>query len=199
MYHFILNFSCKPMFLGDGFECTPAPRFEGNFMLVAQGMMIFKVPFSGKKSKPINIESSQVASGIDIDCMKGQMYWTDTTNRQIKRANIDGKKSETFLSGNMRFPEGIAIDWVSRNVYWTDPGIHTIEVANLDDKTRYTLLEDDLESPRGIAVHPGMGRMFWTDWDRYGPKIESANMDGTERMVIQNLWYNMDLLMKCNF
>ena len=25
--------------------------------------------------------------------------------------------------------------------------------------------------------------MFWTDWDRYGPKIESANMDGTERMV----------------
>ena len=44
-----------------------------------------------------------------------------------------------------------------------------------------------------------MGRMFWTDWDRYGPKIESANMDGTERMVIQNLWYNMDLLLKCNF
>ena len=40
-----------------------------------------------------------------------------------------------------------------------------------------------MESPRGIAVHPGIGRMFWTDWDRYGPKIESANMDGTERMV----------------
>ena len=25
--------------------------------------------------------------------------------------------------------------------------------------------------------------MFWTDWDRLGPKIEAANMDGTERMV----------------
>jgi len=35
-------------------------------------------------------------------------------------------------------------------------------------------------------VHPGMGRMFWTDWDRYGPKIESANMDGTERMTLVN-------------
>ena len=32
-------------------------------------------------------------------------------------------------------------------------------------------------------MHPGIGRMFWTDWDRYGPKIEVANMDGTDRQV----------------
>ena len=51
--------------------------------------------------------------------------------------------------------------------------------------TRYTLLEANLESPRGIAVHPGIGRMFWTDWDRHGPKIEAANMDGTDRQVIK--------------
>ena len=43
-----------------------------------------------------------------------------------------------------------------------------------------------MDSPRGIAVHPGIGRMFWTDWDRYGPKIEAANMDGTDRQVIEN-------------
>ena len=48
---------------------------------------------------------------------------------------------------------------------------------------RAVLLEEDLESPRGIALHPGIGRMFWTDWDRYGPKIEAANLDGTDRMV----------------
>ena len=128
---------CKPLFLGDGFECQPAPRFEGNFMLVAQGMMIFKVPFSGKGSKPINIQSSQVATGIDIDCMKGQVYWTDTTNNIIKRSDIDGKNGETFLQENMKFPEGIAIDWISRNVYWTDAGKDSIEVANLEDGARF--------------------------------------------------------------
>ena len=26
--------------------------------------------------------------------------------------------------------------------------------------------------------------MFWTDWDRYGPKIEAANMDGSERITL---------------
>ena len=50
--------------------------------------------------------------------------------------------------------------------------------------SRTTLFEGDLESPRGIALHPGLGRMFWTDWDRYGPKIETANMDGSERMTL---------------
>ena len=127
------------MFLGDGYECKPAPKFEGNFMLIAQGMMLFHVPFSGKGSKPINIQSSQVASGIDIDCMKGHVYWTDTTNRLIKRADINGKNVETFLDESMKFPEGIAIDWVSRNVYWTDAGKDTIEVANVDEKTRFVL------------------------------------------------------------
>ena len=175
---------CKSLFLGDGFECKPAPRFEGDFLLLAQGMMIFKVPFSGKGSKPINIQSSQVATGIDIDCMKGKVYWTDTTNNLIKRSDIDGKNEELFLKEDMRFPEGIAIDWISRNVYWTDAGKDTIEVANLDDRTRFTLLEGDLESPRGIALHPEIGRMFWTDWDRYGPKIEAANMDGSERITL---------------
>ena len=72
--------------------------------------------------------------GIDIDCMKGHVYWTDTTNRQIKRADISGKNPETFLSDGLKFPEGIAIDWVSRNVYWTDPGQDTIEVNSLSRK-----------------------------------------------------------------
>ena len=72
--------------------------------------------------------------GIDIDCMKGHVYWTDTTNRQIKRADISGKNPETFLSDGLKFPEGIAIDWVSRNVYWTDPGQDTIEVHNMSRK-----------------------------------------------------------------
>ena len=50
------------------------------------------------------------------------------------------------------------------------------------------MLEANLESPRGIAVHPGIGRMFWTDWDRYGPKIEVANMDGTDRFAAEAIY-----------
>lgn len=150
-------------------------------------MMIFKVPLSGRGSSPVIVQSSQVASGIDIDCMKGQVYWSDTTNKMIRRAGIDGKGVETLLSGDLSFPEGIAVDWVSRNIYFTDPGRDTIEVASLEDGTRMKLLADTEvapRSPRGIAVHPGIGRVFWTDWDRDEPKIEMANLDGTDRQTL---------------
>lgn len=30
----------------------------------------------------------------------------------------------------------------------------------------------------------GSRRLFWADWDRDGPKIEMANMDGTDRSVL---------------
>lgn len=30
--------------------------------------------------------------------------------------------------------------------------------------------------------------MYWTDWDRANPRVESANMDGTDRrIVVENL------------
>jgi len=150
-------------------------------------MMIFKVPLSGQGSSPINVQSSQVASGIDIDCMKGQVYWSDTTNKLIRRAGMDGKRAESLLSSDLTFPEGIAIDWISRNIYFTDPGRDLIEVASLEDGTRRRLLGEDQvapRSPRGIAVHPGIGKVFWSDWDRDHPKIEMANADGTDRQTL---------------
>lgn len=179
--------TCKRNFFGDGLECKPSPRQDGNFMLLGQGMFVLNVPFAGKGSKPINVLSTQVATGIDIDCMKGLVYWSDTTNRMIRRSNIDGSNQEIFLSEDMKFPEGIAIDWLSRNVYWTDPGKDTIEVANMDTRERRVLFKDDLRQPRSIAVHPGTGNIIWTDWDRTRPKIEISGMDGSERRNLVNV------------
>ncbi len=41
----------------------------------------------------------KVASGIDIDCMKGDVYWSDTTNKLVLRAGMDGKV-QTAISYN---------------------------------------------------------------------------------------------------
>ena len=58
-----------------------------------------------------------------------------------------------------------------------------IEVADLDspNKNRRVLVDTKLVNPRGIAVHPTRGLLFWSDWDRANPKIERANMDGSDR------------------
>ena len=108
-------------------------------------MSVTKVPFDagilGKRpGQPVLVHPRQMATGIDVDCLRGKVYWTDTTGRSIRRANYDGSESEVVLDRDMGFPEGLAIDWVARNLYWTDSGKRTIEVVNLDSKIRFAKL-----------------------------------------------------------
>lgn len=151
---------CRDNFLGDGHSCEPIPSFSGDFLILSQGMALMKVPFDASASKmgtPILVKPFQTATGVDTDCLRGQIYYTDTTGKAIRRANYDGSEAEVFLDRETDFPEGLAVDWVARNLYWTDSGKRTIEVANLDTKTRATLFDERLTNPRGIAVHPTMG------------------------------------------
>jgi len=169
-------------------SCDPLPKFEGNFAIVAQGMALIKVPMSGRGSRPLNIKSDQLSAGVDFDCSSGMYYWTDTNNKIIKRSSLSGTNSlvEDFYTEGLRFPEGLAVDWVSRNMYITDPGKESIDVISLDTRASLALITEGLHSPRGIAVHPVLGKLYWTDWDRYFPRIQMANMDGSNVQILVN-------------
>lgn len=43
---------------------------------------------------------------------------------------------------------------------------------------------DGLGDPRGIAVASELGWLFWSDWNKKDPKVERANLDGSERTFI---------------
>ena len=44
----------------------------------------------------------QLASGVDVDCIRGKMYWTDTKNKQVNMANLDGTEREVFYNERLR-------------------------------------------------------------------------------------------------
>ncbi|XP_042169875.1 low-density lipoprotein receptor-related protein 6 [Oncorhynchus tshawytscha] len=50
---------------------------------------------------------------------------------------------------------------------------------------RKILISEDLDEPRAIVLDPVAGYMYWTDWGEV-PKIERADLDGTERLVMVN-------------
>lgn len=55
------------------------------------------------------------------------------------------------------------------------------------------MINRDLLEPRGIAVAPEHGLIFWSDWNEERPKIERANMDGSDRRLLaeeQLAWPN---------
>ncbi|XP_047002161.1 nidogen isoform X1 [Schistocerca americana] len=177
---------CNPGFRGNGAFCRRISKHEGNFLLLNRGMAMMRVPFKPSRKDPGNFifyQYYQMAIGIDIDCEEGRVYWSDITGKRIKSSNYNGSNSTIFISTDIQSPEGISIDWVSRNMFWTDSTKDTVEVANLDTGLRKVLVSKGLVNPRGIAAHPSRGKIFWSDWNRASPKLEWANMDGSDRQT----------------
>ncbi|CAG9578155.1 unnamed protein product [Danaus chrysippus] len=178
---------CNTGYNGNGTHCQLNPRQAGNFLVASDGASVYRVPFRvtpREFAAPINSGAIQIAVGIDVDCLTGKIYWGDVSGATIKRASYDGSGFESFLSNDVQSPEGLSVDWSARNVFWTDSKKLTIEVANIDTKIRKVLFQrEGIHNPRGIAVHPGKGKIFWSDWNRGGPKIEWASMDGSQRGI----------------
>ncbi|XP_013179565.1 PREDICTED: nidogen-1 [Papilio xuthus] len=179
--------ACNTGYNGNGTVCELNPRQAGNFLVASDGASVFRVPFRVSPrvfATPLHSAVYQMAVGIDVDCLTGRIYWGDVAGHVIKTAAYDGSSLENFLTEDIKTPEGLSVDWAARNIFWTDSKKLSIEVANLDRKTRKVLFSvDGIANPRGIAVHPQRGKIFWSDWNRNGPKIEWANMDGTQRGV----------------
>lgn len=178
---------CRHGFLGDGHTCQPVPIYEGNTIISSQGMALMKLSLDTRqKGIPIFVKSFMTAAGLDVDCFKGKLYWSDTTGSSIMRANYNGSNAQVFLTAKdgLQFPEGIAVDWLSRNIYWADSGKRTIEAANLESGGKVILIDEQLKNPRGVAVDPTSSKLFWSDWDRDYPRIECSNLDGTDRKVL---------------
>ncbi|XP_037089492.1 nidogen-like [Pollicipes pollicipes] len=176
---------CLKDFVGDGRRCTPAPRHEGGFLLLNQGTAVVKVPYEARKrGRPVILDPTQTAVGIDTDCLEGRFFWTDVAGRKIRSAAYNGSQRVEFARGGISSPEGVSVDFISRNVYWTDSSRDAIEAASLSTGNRYTIISSGLYNVRGVAVHPGRGTIYWADWNRREPRIERAALDGSNRQVL---------------
>ena len=150
---------CNSGFFGNGTVCKPQQVFNGNFLVVNQGMATIKIPIdnSHEMAKPLKIHNFQIAVGISTDCHGGRIYWSDINGKSIQSFNYNGSDDKAFVHHDILSPEGISVDWVSRNVYWTDSKKDTIEVMNIDSMKRKAIVKNGLVNPRGIAVHPQRG------------------------------------------
>jgi DNA-binding beta-propeller fold protein YncE len=106
----------------------------------------------------------------------GKVYWTDTGNDNIRRANLDGSNAEVLVTG-VDWPMGLALDPVGGKMYWTNGiSVNKISRANLDGTGVEDLLTG-MADPRGIALDVAAGKMYFSSEDN--DLIRRANLDGT--------------------
>jgi len=135
------------------------------------------------------------STSIAVADLIPSMYWADSTQRRIQRADLDGSNITNVITTGLEDPRGIVLDQRGEGkIYWADRGTHKIERANLDGTGRETLVSG-LGDPNHIALDLNAGKMYWTD--SISNKIQRANLDGSgvEDIITTGLYdpYGIDL------
>ncbi|MBU0639576.1 MAG: hypothetical protein KKB50_11980 [Planctomycetes bacterium] len=111
------------------------------------------------------------------DAEDQRIYWTDTGDDTIKRAQLDGSQVETLIATGLNSCVGIAVDTAAAKMYWVENGLDKIERANPDGGGR-ELLVSNVRTPVGIALYLPAGKMYWIDSGK--DTISRANLDGSD-------------------
>ena len=116
---------------------------------------------------------------------KEMIYWTTSSERSIKRSNLQKPEIELVLSG-LNTTKDIALDMIDGKVYWTGVQTQGIYRANLDGTNVQLLIGEcgpsGLVSHNNIALDLVAGKMYWTESGIYVrfSKLRRANLDGTD-------------------
>ena len=101
------------------------------------------------------------------------VYWTNSDNSAIARANLDGTgANQSFITGGNN-PAGLAVD--GQYVYWTNTFSSSIGRANLDGTGVDQSFISDANGAWGLSVDGHY--VYWSNYA--GGTIGRANLDGT--------------------
>ena len=93
------------------------------------------------------------AVAIDIHFSLGYIFWSDVTEKNIKRFRIDIASTTSIITG-IGVCDGLAVDWRTSQLYWTDMTYDRISVSDLNGNNQRTLISSGLDKPRAIALDP---------------------------------------------
>uniref|UniRef100_A0A8C1Q5I3 Low density lipoprotein receptor-related protein 6 n=1 Tax=Cyprinus carpio TaxID=7962 RepID=A0A8C1Q5I3_CYPCA len=161
-----------------------------SFLLFSQKTAINRMVIDELQSPDIMlpIHSLRNVRAIDYDPLDRQLYWIDSKQSAIRRAQEDGNQVSlvTVVSGASLGlqPYDLSIDVYSRFIYWTSEVTNVINVTRTDGSRVGVVLRGEHDKPRAIVVNPERGYMYFTNLQERSPKIERAALDGTEREVL---------------
>ena len=99
------------------------------------------------------------AIAVDVHFSLGYIFWSDVSERNIKRSSTGGSGLTTIITG-IGVCDGLAVEWRTSQLYWTDTTYDKISVSDLSGNNKRSLLSSGLDEPRDIALDPDSGYYF---------------------------------------
>lgn len=91
------------------------------------------------------------AVAIDVHFSLGYIFWSDVTERNIKRLHFQSDSTITIISG-IGVCDGLAVEWRTSELYWTDTTNDRISISDLNGHNQRAIISSRLEEPRAIAL-----------------------------------------------
>ena len=114
--------------------------------------------------------------GLDLDVAGGKMYWGDTQDHAVYRADLGGTNVEAIATGSQ--PGRPTVDVVNGKVYYGDYDGQVIRRCNLDGSENEIVITDSGHAT-GIALDLTGDMIYWTDsWNLHN-YIARAKLDNT--------------------
>ncbi|XP_039297964.1 low-density lipoprotein receptor-related protein 1 [Nilaparvata lugens] len=130
-----------------------------------------------------NSNSVDLLSGLAVDWISGNLYWTNPQQNAIEVSRLNGSHRFVVLSTGLSSPHCLSLDPVHGLMFWIDGGqFPRISRTALDGSNRALLLNATNLGVNDIALDVLGQKLYWTD--SYTQSIEWMNYDGSMREVL---------------
>ena len=148
---------------------------------------VLRIPVGGS-GDPQVVVAGDPNETLGVAVAESYVYWTDYSDKEIWRADLDGLNAQALLTG-LDNPTGL--DVYDGYLYWSEySGASTSKILRvpLSDltSTPETLYEYPAETTSGPAgLEAGNGRVYWaeTDWSNYAGSVRSVTIDGLDAQI----------------
>ncbi|XP_022793578.1 low-density lipoprotein receptor-related protein 1B-like [Stylophora pistillata] len=141
---------------GTDLECTVSRRlFNSPRLLVSTRRSIIVVNFENNSSLTV-ISNLRSTWGLDFHYNLDYIFWSDLSERNIKRSNMDG--TNIAVIQNYVYSYGLAVQWNSLQLYLADFNNHSISVSDLEGNNRTTVLSTFQPFEIVLDPHQGMNQ-----------------------------------------
>lgn len=121
-------------------------------------------------------------TGLAIDWLAGNMYWSDPTRNVIEVARLNGSSRYVVVAHDIEKPSSVCVDPLAGYLFWAEGG--RIERARLDGSARTTLVNRSFHSITDIALDTTRQLIYWCDTSFN--TIESMTYLGENKQILLN-------------